>query len=366
MIVKLVYDRKNLAAKKGTGLIQIVVYHNRRYKYISTGIHVAPSQWSGKIIRHPRAREFNEIIRRKVKSIQDFELSLARKGQWFTLERLEELMSAREPHSLAEFIEQQIDKGNISPSTKASERACLALIRRARLDFNDLDLERYTQQMDGLRQSTIHSYHKILRKYLARARKAELTDRDPYKNYTVRRGSETTIRYLTSEQLSKIRDKDLHIDRLRKVRDVFLFCCYTGMSYKDAESLTEKDLLQTGGEWWIRSRRVKTSREYNIMLLPPAIKILEKYSFSLPMITNSKYNAYLKEIAVLCEIDVNLSSHVARHTFAVFLLNEGVPIEVVSKMLGHRSIKTTEIYAKVLQKSIREHMTRLKDLFTEK
>ncbi len=161
------------------------------------------------------------------------------------------------------------------------------------------------------------------------------------------------------------------------MRDIFVFSCYTGLAYVDVLNLTKENLV-TGidGEKWIFTKREKTSTKSNIPLLPKALKIIEKYKDDpvciysnklLPILSNQKMNAYLKEIATLAGINKTLTFHLARHTFATTVtLTNGVPIESVSEMLGHKSIRTTQIYAKVIDKKVSEDMSTLKKKLSKK
>jgi site-specific recombinase XerD len=175
---------------------------------------------------------------------------------------------------------------------------------------------------------------------------------------------------LTEEELDRIAKKEMTIDRLTEVKDVFLFCCYTGYAFIDAQQLTPEHVYITkGNERWIKTTRQKTDIASNVPLLPPALANIERYRIHpycvannrlLPIKSNQKMNAYLKEIAVLCNIKCNLTTHIARHTFATTVtLANGVPIESVSKMLGHTKITTTQIYAKVLEGKISADMQHL-------
>ena len=150
-----------------------------------------------------------------------------------------------------------------------------------------------------------------------------------------------------------------------------MFCCYTGFAYVDVEHLTPDNVvIGIDGEKWIHKNRIKTNSKSNVPLLPKALVIIERYQNNpmcrmtgrlLPVKSNQKYNEYLKEIADLCEINKNLTTHVARHTFATTVtLNNDVPIESVSKMLGHKKMATTQIYAKVLEKKVGADMRKLK------
>jgi integrase len=167
-------------------------------------------------------------------------------------------------------------------------------------------------------------------------------------------------------------NKKLHTERLELVRDIFVFCCFTGFAYIDVKNLTQENLVMgiDGGKW-INTERNKTKVRTNIPLLDIPLKIIAKYNNNprtinsgklLPVLSNQKSNAYLKEIADLCGINKNLTTHLARHTFATTVtLNNDVDIASVSKMLGHTSIKTTQIYAKVLDKKVSNDMNTLRN-----
>lgn len=179
--------------------------------------------------------------------------------------------------------------------------------------------------------------------------------------------------YLTEEEIDALYVKKFTINRLAKVRDVFIFQIYSGLSYCDMAELTE-DSIEIGidGKRWIVINRKKTGTRSSIPLLPRAQEILDKYKNDphcisecklLPVCTNQRMNGYLKEIADLCEIKKTLTTHLARHSFAsTVTLSHGVPIETVSKMLGHSDLKTTQIYAKVVDRKIADDMRHLIDL----
>ncbi len=180
--------------------------------------------------------------------------------------------------------------------------------------------------------------------------------------------------FLNAEELQLMAAKQFVTDRLGQIRDIFLFSCYTGLSYADVYKLKASEIV-TGpdGEKWINTKRQKTDTPTRVPLLPSAIAILIKYSDSpicensgkaLPVSTNQKMNAYLKEIGDICGINKSLTFHIARHTFATTItLSNGVPIESVSKMLGHTNIKTTQHYAKILDMKVAQDMSKLRQLY---
>lgn len=171
--------------------------------------------------------------------------------------------------------------------------------------------------------------------------------------------------FLTEEELQSIIKKDFEIDRLGFVRDLFVFSCFTGLSYIDVKKLKADNIVTLNGIEWIKMAREKTSTLVSVVLFDGAKCIIKKYENDpkrkdklFPSMSNQKMNQYLKEIATSCGIKKNITFHMARHTFATLTLSKGVPIESVSRMLGHTNIKTTQIYAKITNKKIEEDMTK--------
>src|SRR5690606_26341759 len=178
--------------------------------------------------------------------------------------------------------------------------------------------------------------------------------------------------FLTSTEIQTIYEKDFSADRLNQVKDIFIFSCFTGLAYADVKKLTKNDVvIGIDGQNWIKTKRAKTDTRSNIPILAIPQAIINKYEASqesldtdliLPVLSNQKMNAYLKEIADVCGISKNLTFHLARHTFATTVtLTNGVPIESVSKMLGHKSLTTTQHYAKIIDKKVSDDMKAIKD-----
>lgn len=193
-------------------------------------------------------------------------------------------------------------------------------------------------------------------------------EKDPFYNFKLKI-QQIDREFLNKDEIIKIMEKDFFIPRIQHVRDVFLFSCYTGLAYSDVEKLTKDDIVKgIDGNLWIKIKRTKTKTLSSIPLLPIAQKLVEKYADVnnskgklFPVYSNQRMNSYLKEIADSCGIKKNLTFHIARHTFATTVtLTNGVPIESVSKMLGHKSLKTTQHYAKILDEKLSEDMNLLK------
>ena len=224
--------------------------------------------------------------------------------------------------------------------------------------------------------NTALNHIKKLKKVINMAIANEWLIHDPFIKYKCTY-TKTNRGYLTTHELQTLEQKTFTIPRLQRVLDIFLFCCYTGLSQSDVEKLSPSDITRgIDGEKWIIIYRKKTDTRSPIPLMPQALEIIEKYKNDpesiakeklLPVNSNQRMNGYLKEIEEICEIPKRLTMHLARHTFATTVtLANGVPIETVSKMLGHTSIKTTQIYSKVVDTKISEDMKMLTGRITKK
>ena len=237
------------------------------------------------------------------------------------------------------------------------------------VDLNNkfvVDFEHFLRVDEKIGLNTCTKYIRSLKKVMNMCVANEWLNRNPFDNFKC--ATESTVReVLTIDELIEIENKDFKIERLNEVRDVFLFCCYTGFAFIDVYQLTNKELtFGIDGNKWIFTNRQKTGNQSNVPLLPQALRILEKYKDHpvreitgklFPVKSNQKMNAYLKEIGTICMLNKNLTMHLARHTFATTVtLSNGVPIETVSKMLGHTKLATTQIYAKVLEHKVGSDM----------
>jgi site-specific recombinase XerD len=235
--------------------------------------------------------------------------------------------------------------------------------------INDLELWLKTERKCG--QNATMKYISILKMIVIFCVNNIWLDKDPFAKFKMSK-EEVIPEFLTKEEIQAISSKEIKIERLRQVRDVFLFCCFTGLAYVDIKKLNASEVsVGVDNELWIFTRRGKTNIPSRIPLLPISQRILEAYKDHpqcinnrklLPVLSNQKYNSYLKELADICGISKNLTTHTARHTFATTItLSNGVPIESVSKMLGHKRLQTTQHYARVLDIKVSEDMQALRN-----
>ena len=230
--------------------------------------------------------------------------------------------------------------------------------------------EYYLKTVRNCSHNTAIKYITNFKKIIRIAYANDWITKDPFFNWKARL-KVVDREFLSAEEIQKMVEKEMHTPRLDQVKDIFIFSCFTGLAYADVKKLSDNDLvIGIDGSQWIKIKRAKTDTRSSIPILPTAAAILEKYADHkeaihsnklLPVLSNQKMNAYLKEIADLCGISKNLTFHLARHTFATTVtLTNGVPIESVSKMLGHKSLKTTQHYAKILDRKVSDDMLVLK------
>ena len=233
------------------------------------------------------------------------------------------------------------------------------------------EFDHYLLTVEKLQSNTAHKVIKIVKKIMNQAVALDWIPSNPFNQFKCTYKNPERI-VLTQTEIDKLKNKELKIQRLEEVRDIFIFQCYTGFAYTDLYNFKRNDVvIGIDGDYWLSIYRQKTGTKENVPLLPVALEIIEKYKDHpecqtqnklLPVNSNYRYNAYLQELADLCGIEKKITTHLARHTFATTVtLSNGVPIETVSKMLGHTRLATTQIYAKVLEGKVSQDMRALKE-----
>lgn len=213
-------------------------------------------------------------------------------------------------------------------------------------------------------KSKWNNYHRFLNSFILDAIKDGIIKRNPYDHLRIDRGDDRDgiNKHLTLEEFQSLRYATMPDKRLERVRDLFVFHGYTCLSYSDLKAFNVKNIREVDGKQVYFGERGKTHIEFTVPLLPPALEILHKYKEKLPILSNAKYNDYIKEVCAYAGITKPVTTHWARHTGATLLLNAGVPIEVVSKVCGHSSIKMTErIYAKMLAGTVVSEIVKIED-----
>ncbi|MGI8584602.1 MAG: site-specific integrase [Chitinophagaceae bacterium] len=358
-------------------------------------------QWSSKAGKmrgsHADARSFNSflnVIRNKVyaaerEMIQDGKTITFQsfKEKWFGTDVISyKILEVYQQHN--EQIAQLIGK-DFSAATVQRYRVSLSHTRsfiQWKYNLPDFDISRlnyeFIKDYAFWLKSVRNCNHNSTMKYLANFKKIVLIcikngwlQKDPFMSFKLNK-REVVRTFLTDDELDIITVKEFENPRLNHVRDIFIFSCFTGLAYADVKKLKRNEIgLGVDGERWIFTKRQKTDSTSRIPLLPTSLRLLDKYKDHpqcisgklLPVLSNQKMNLYLKEIADTCSINKNLTFHIARHTFATTVtLSNGVPIETVSKMLGHKNLHTTQHYAKILDRKVSNDMLLLKQKLLNK
>lgn len=363
---RFVFDRKKVATKQRKGLVQIEVYSERTRKLIGTNVKVYKDQWDDrkKVVNCVDSIRFNNMLDSHKQMIDEFIASLIDQRLPFSFEKLDRFIEdSVRTRSFISFVEERINNRNdITESTRKQHRSFLSILKSFKriVNMDDLTKQNILLYDDflgstGVSKATKYNHHKRMKVYIGMALKLELIDKNPYDGLKFERGKFDSRKYLTEEELNKVINCEITLPHIAKIRDLFLFQCYTGLAYADLAKFNfSEDVIVRDGKYIVADKRKKTNEDYYIVLLTPAIDILKKYEYKLPILSNQKYNVSLKVLAHYAKIDKDMTTHVGRHTFAVWALNNGVRIEVVSKILGHTNIKTTQIYAKLLNKEV-EH-----------
>lgn len=384
---RFVFDRKNTATKKVAALIQIEVLLRGKKKYISTGVKVFKDQWNDKshVINCNDMIDKNDRIDDAKEFIDSYIQQLIKDKTPFDWDAFSRYVNTSSPKSetFIDYINRRIEeRTDIKASTKKSHRKILtSLTEFGKITaFNDLTkaniadyyewmLSRDITKLDNngtettvkMSQQTVWGYMKILRTYIHDAILHEKIDKDPSQGIKVKRGNTEQTRWLSEEEIDMIEKSVMPNGSLTRVRDLFIFSCYTGLAYSDLMDFNIEKIEEDGEDKYLYGHRKKTGEEYIVLILPQALQILEKYKYKLPKYSNQQYNHRLKDVAKVVGIDKPISSHYGRHTAGMLLLNNGISIEVVAKVLGHSTIRETQrVYASVLKKTVIKEMNKLK------
>lgn len=382
----IVLDRKGRAKEGKEAMLDIRITSNRRHVYLSTGIKVRKSEWiAGQVVNRLDAKSLNErlaIIYEKVgravneaiAADRQIDVAAIRKRVWAEVE-----VQSGKP-VLLDWIHKQIPLLDIDEGTRKHYYPLENRLEefgqmRTWEDVTTEKLYEFDAWLHSLRKPVseaarlagvvperlstagVYNYHKTLKALLNRARRMGKIATNPYEllRGQFKRGDKENTEYLTEEEMTRIRTLPLPKGSVFDIaRDLFVFQMFTGLAYSDAEAFDFKRYKKVDGTWRYVGQRIKTGVPYVSELLPPAVEVLQRYGGTVPQINNADYNHRLKEIQRLAGVETRLHSHLARHTFATWMLANGAKIENVARMLGHENIVTTQRYAKVLATSVHE------------
>lgn len=386
----IVWDHRGRTKAGCEGPLEVRVTVDRKPYYINTGIKVRKSEFKAEtIVNRPDAdalRARLNILYHKIESEINAAIEDGRIIDVADIKRRAWMLIADESStSFLEWCRDQIDQLTHSRGTMQHYQTMLIRLN----DFNtirrwkdltveniykwDAYLHRITRlQSDAdikagkpaepISDGAIYNYHKCLKALLNRAVLFDRLKQNPYDRLKgkFKRGDRERIDYLTDEEMKAF--ESLHPvqgSKMAMARDLFVFQLYTGLAYSDTQTFDIGDYKLIDGVWKNTGERIKTGVAYTSQLLPPVVAILERYNWKVPRLDNSDYNLCLKALGMACGIERPLHSHMARHTFATWMLRHGVPIEHVSKMLGHTNITQTQRYAKIVAADIHDDFERI-------
>lgn len=388
----LFYARRDHVNRDGTVTIMVRVSVNGEKTAFSSKLTIRPELWDQSKNRAvgttKEVKEINKILDDIRATIRNHYYELDRYDAVVTAEKVKNAflgITAR-TESLLNLFKEFMDECNALKGISRSDATIQKYDRcyrrtieflKSKYNLSDIplveinhkfivDFECYLRTVCGCNENTAAKFLQTFRMIIIRAKDNGYIKADPFANYRIRikrvdRG------YLTDEELGIIAEKEFKTPRLAQIRDIFLFSCYTGLAYIDIRDLKEENIKTSfDGNEWIMTHRQKTKTPVNVPLLEVPKALIKKYKGQVqngklfPVPSNQKTNQYLKEIADACGIDKNITFHMARHTFATTVtLSKGVPIESVSKMLGHTNVQTTQIYARITNEKISRDMAAL-------
>ena len=368
---RLVYNRKKQLNKQGTALVQVEALLNQRKVYFRTNLYLKPEHWNSRnaqVDNHPQAHDLNSMLFEFVLHLQAIELSLWKRGIPVTLSLLKDAIKKDKPVNVTfpVFARIYVQESDRKRSTKENLLTTITVLQEFRpgLDFKDItytflrDFEVHLKEK-GNSVNTVAKHMRQLRTLVNEAINQGYIPSDayPFRKYKIKQ-EKGRKEFLTPDELKRLENLDVD-KKLRHVLDAFLFCCYTGLRFSDFCQLSPANFIKINGKRWLHFTSVKTGVELrlplHLLFEGKALAVLERYDIITDFAKigpNSEANKYLAQLATLARIRKHITYHTARHTCATLLVHQGVPITTVQKLLGHTSVRTTEVYTEVLSNTI--------------
>ena len=369
---RLVYNRKKQLNRQGTALVQAEALLNQRKVYFKTNIYLKPEHWdkqTSQVCNHPQANDLNTMLFEFILHLQAIELSLWKRSIPVTLSLLKDAIRKDKPVNVTfpVFARIYVQESDRKRSTKENLLTTITVLQEFRpgLDFKDItytllrDFEVHLKEK-GNSVNTIAKHLRQLRTLVNEAINQGYIPSDayPFRKFKIKQ-EKGRKEFLTPDELRKLENLQVADKKLRHVLDAFLFCCYTGLRYSDFCQLTPENIIRVNGKRWLYFKSVKTGVEIrlplHLLFEGKALAVLERYDIVTDFAKigpNSEANKYLAQLATLARIRKHITYHTARHTCATLLVHQGVPITTVQKLLGHTSVRTTEVYSEVLSNTI--------------
>ena len=374
--ITIVFDRRKIATPSIKSSVDIRICYDYKQKFIATGIKLYSTQWkNGKIINCPDVTVINQTLDKFVSDVRQIILDMMNEG-YVDINQIPERLKKLDEKELTfiEFCHQRTTVRKYGKKKDTQERydRFLRLFKewgkiKYFKDLTDENIILYDQYLidRGMKPySKWNNYHRFVDSFIMDAIDEGYIRRNPYKWLNISKEQESLglERCLTPEEFKKVRYSVMPSKCLERVRDLFIFQTYTCLRYSDLKNFDSSKIQYIRDMPVYIENSIKTNKSFTIPLLPPAMEILKKYDNTLPIISNPKYNQYLKVVAQASGIDKPISSHWARHTGATMLLNEGTEMKIITKVCGHSSTKITEqVYAKLLNETVVEAIQKLED-----
>ena len=396
ILTAVVYNHRGRVSKDGTAPVEVRVSVGRRSYYINTGVNVRAKEWKfGQVVNRQDCQELNERVAIMLKRVDGIINEHLKNGTENDIDFDEVRRLVKSPDKrrrvedaddMASWMYEQIPMLDVKSGTAQHYRISVAAMVESGTmrRWSDLTLEnvhkfdaylhtikkhqtdaekKAGKPVEYIGQATVRNYHKDIKALLGRALKFGIIAANPYDKMKgeIKRGDHETVEFLTDDERGRIENMTITDGTmLSTVRDMFVFQCYTGMAYADMMRFSLDRCQRVGDDLTYSAPRVKTGVSFYIRVLPKALAIAEKYGGRMPDVADQVCNSNLKTIATAAGITKRLTTHVGRHTFATWALRNGVPIERVAKMLGHRRITQTQRYAKLLAEDVYGEFDKLK------
>ena len=365
--INLIYNRYKNASDTKPAVVEIRVTYNYQQKYFNTGVWLYPNQWkNGKITNCEDIVHISKVLDTQVSNIKEVLLEMLEENS-IDLKYIQDRLNQKslEKITFIEYCKQRATVrkyGKEKDTQERYDRFIRTFSTWGKIKtFNDVQdstiiaYDKYLAKQGMTTYSKWQNYHRFLNSFILDAVADGLLSRNPYKWVNIEKGKNSSgiNKCLTPEEFKTLKEAKMPTNCLEKVKDLFVFQTYTCLRYSDLARFNSNNITTINGIEVYKCIQKKTSKVATIPLLKPAMDILDKYRGFLPIISNVKYNEYLKLVAQASGINRPLSTHWARHTGATILLNEGVDMRIVSKICGHSSLKITEqVYAKLLDETV--------------
>lgn len=379
--MKLIFDRRKRASKTKEGAIELRITYDRKQRFVTTGVRVLPKNWrNGQVVNRLDAYELQRTLDMFVAHARSVINDLTERGE-FDMETISAVISGKQKKDASKNVKTErllLDYFHERAEIRKYGRKADSQERYDRFlrwfeqwggmvafeDITELNVLKMDKALNKLKPySRWNNYHRFLNSFILDAINEGLIRKNPYKSVHINKEKTSGIgKYLTPDELKRLEKAKMPTESIERVRDLFIFQTYTCLSYTDLASFDESIAEDKGGMKVYTARRGKTGQEFSFVLLHKAQAVLKKYGGKLPLLSNVKYNEYLKVAAQSAKIDKPITSHWARHTGATLLLNNGVDMEVVARILGHSSTKQTRLtYAKLLDDTIVKEMSKFQE-----